>query len=201
MENGKYKEADENNIKETYLRNRENILKIRESSEEYFDKVILTLDCATLGWLIVCVSNEKLILSLCTERLAWAIAIFLFASIFSHLSSFWFARENADKKIAEADNNYKKQLNALHSMQEMPKQEDKTFWTDGAVRCSNMTALITFAAGMACLLCFVFTTINNKTIGERTMSGNEEEITNGKTIAKQEELIIKEIPSEKDNKK
>jgi len=90
-----------------YLNRRDELINIRESSFEFFDKNVLQLSVGILALSLTFLDKIGRPDTICTLILISASWLSFIGVITSTLCSFYFAEKNMDKKLKELDDNYK----------------------------------------------------------------------------------------------
>jgi len=127
-----------------YLKRRNELLRIRTGSFEAFDKAVLSLATGSLGLSIVFLDKIGkpfdfwTVLLIC---LSWG-AFFLV--IFANLFSYFFARQNMDRKMGELDSNYQEEIDTGKPVEGV----EKNFWQRRATNICNLLALVFFVFGV-----------------------------------------------------
>jgi len=134
-----------------YLKRRDELLAIRADSFDSFDKYIVTLSTGCLALSITFLDkigkpfNKATFILIAVSWIAFLVVLLF------NLASYLFAKSNMDKKIAELDKKYKKEL-------ETKKEDDapETFyWQNKATKFCNNAAFVVFFIGVCTILTYV----------------------------------------------
>lgn len=147
-------EQQQNEMYDAFLKQRNVYEFIHTESEKRLDVVVVSVSCAAIGWYV---AFHKFI---DFGNSSWALWLKLTVlcgfggALVFNLLSLYFARWNADKKLDEADEDYKKRKVLLLKGREVSDPKDKKFWTHWAVVVCNIVALVgTILGVVGVLLC------------------------------------------------
>jgi len=170
-----------------YLKRRDELVAIRADSFDSFDKHIVTLSTGCLAISITFLDKIGKPFNKATFVLIVASWIAFLVVLLFNLASYLFAKLNMDKKIAEIDKKYKKEL-------ETEKEDDapETFyWQHKVTKFCNNAAFVVFLIGVCTIVIYVsLIQYNNYSIMKeinketRVMSENKKmQINCGKTAS------------------
>lgn len=147
-------EQQQNEMYDTFLKQRKVYEFIHTESEKRLDIVVVSISCAAIGWFVAFHKSIDFGDSSWARWLKVAVLGGFGGALVCNLLSLYFARWNADKKIDEADKDYKKRKALLLRRSEVPNSEDKKFWTHWAVVLCNVLSLVATILGVVgVLLC------------------------------------------------
>lgn len=132
-----------------YLKRREDLVKIRSSSFESFDKAILTLATGTLVLSITFLEKIGKPFNILTIILIVTTWISLFIILISNLLSYFYAQKNMDHKIKELDEKYDAQIKKGIKVEDTP---EIIFWQRKATEICNLVSV-----GLFFISVFTFT--------------------------------------------
>ena len=140
-----------------YIKRRDELLGIRMDSFRSFDKAILSLSTGSLALSITFLDRIGKPFSRATFTLiAFAWVLFFLVIVFN-LGSYYFARANMDRKIAELDARYQRELDS-----KIPDTSpEAVFWHNRATSFCNTGAFITFVAGVLFFVLYIITIQTN----------------------------------------
>jgi hypothetical protein len=142
-----------------YLERRAELYKIRTTSEDSFDKVVLSLATGCLALSITFLDKIGKPFDAYTYHLIFAVWISFFAVIVANLVSFCFAKWNMDRKIQELDTRYRNEIQSLAP--EESAAEETSFWQRTATAVCNMIALVAFFVGTLCFVLYIMAVQDN----------------------------------------
>lgn len=147
-------EQQQNEMYDAFLKQRNVYEFIHTESEKRLDVVVVSVSCAAIGWYV---AFHKFI---DFGNSSWALWLKLTVlcgfggALVFNLLSLYFARWNADKKLDEADKDYKQRKALLLNGYEVPDSADKKFWTHWAVvGCNGISLGGTILGIVGVLLC------------------------------------------------
>lgn len=129
---------------EEYLKRRDELLGIRTDSFGSFDRAILSLATGSLALSITFLDKIGEPYDLLTYFLIILAWICFFLVILFNLASYLFAKSNMNRKIADLDRRYKKELDTG----EIDKNPEPRFWQNFATSMCNTCAFILFFIGV-----------------------------------------------------
>lgn len=170
-----------------YLKRRDELLAIRADSFDSFDKYIVTLSTGCLALSITFLDKIGKPFNKATFVLIAVSWVAFLVVLLFNLASYLFAKSNMDKKIAEIDKKYKKEL-------ETEKEDDAPetiYWQNKVTKCCNNAAFVVFLIGVCTIVIYVsLIQYNNYSVMKeinketRVMSENKKiQINNGKTAS------------------
>ncbi|WP_319409600.1 hypothetical protein [uncultured Desulfosarcina sp.] len=173
---------------EEYLKRRDELLGIRMDSFSSFDKAILSLATGSLALSITFLEKIGEPFSGLTFALILIAWVAFFLVILFNLASYYFARANMDKKIADLDDRYRKELKT-----EKPDESpEPTFWQNRATSMCNTIAFVAFCTGVLFFVIYVvniqarnYRQMQHSLTKEATMADTKKILTEGKTEAPQ----------------
>ncbi len=139
-------------LRTDFLLDRKQYEDIHRKSEESFDKVVITLSCAAIGWFITFHKYIDFGCGYWGSVLKWTVLGGFGLSLVSNLISYWTARWNASKKIEEADNNYEQRKADILARKEPSPVEDKVFFAQKLTVFFNQMALYCVIIGVIGIL-------------------------------------------------
>jgi|GEM_PF-6687663 len=146
---------DENELLNTrhdeYLKRRDEFLKIRESSQDSFDKTVLYLATGGLVLSITFMSQIGRPFDPVTRILIALVWLSLVLTIMLNVTSYLFAKWNMEDKIKQIDSNYDKWLGSDHKGQ--IESEKDSIWKNRTEKC-NVFSISSFVFSV--ILFFVF---------------------------------------------
>lgn len=142
----KNKQLDE--MYESFLRQRKVYEMIHFESEKRLDILVVSLSCAAIGWFVAFHKFIDFGSSAWAGYLKFSVLFGFGLALISNLLSHYVARCNADKKIKEADRDYKKRKKLLLANKPVPNPADKNFWTNKIVVLCNGVSLIGIIFGI-----------------------------------------------------
>ncbi len=169
---------------EEYLKRRDELLGIRMGSFSSFDKAILSLATGSLALSITFLDRIGKPFDNTTFAMIFLTWISFFLVILFNLASYLFALSNMNRKIAELDCRYKKELD---TNKEDTKPE-VVFWQNRAISVCNIGAFIAFFAGVLLFVVYIiniqaknYQEVQSTARKENTMPDGKKNINEGKT--------------------